>query len=135
VKSKNPAIAISFFVIALSVAWLLNIMGVIPGRIWLWSGGLGVLGILLLAFSRFDRFSFVIGSSLIVSSVLCVLRETGKLELNLDAPVLFLTVGLLSLFAQILPSAPESEGTFTPSDSTPSDSTPSDSTHFGDETK
>lgn len=115
-KTKKSAISISVLVIALGVAWLLNVMGVIPGVDWIWVISLGVSGILLLAFSQFDRFTFVVGTSLIVCSVLSVLRQTKALSVNIEAPVLFITVGILSLLAQVLPipATPKDEPTLPP---------------------
>jgi hypothetical protein len=94
-KSRKPAIAISFLIVALGVAWLLNAMSVAPELDWIWIIGLGVSGILLLTATRLDRFNFVAGLSLIVSSVLAALRQSGKITVNIEAPVLFITVGIL----------------------------------------
>ena len=102
-KSRKPAIAISLFIVALGVAWLLNTMRVAPQLDWIWIVGLGVSGILLLTVTRLDRFNFVAGLSLIVSSILAVLRQSGKLTVNVEAPVLFITLGILLLLAQLLP--------------------------------
>ncbi len=104
-KSRKPAIAISFLIIALGVAWLLNAMRIAPNLDWIWIIGLGVSGILLLTITRLDRFNFVAGVSLIVSSVLAALRQSGRLTINIEAPVLFITVGILLFLAQILPLA------------------------------
>jgi len=103
VKSRKPAIAIAFLIIALGIAWLLNAMRIAPDLDWIWIIGLGVAGILLLTVTRLDRFNFVAGLSLIVSSVLAALRQSGKLTVNIEAPVLFITVGILLFLAQLLP--------------------------------
>jgi hypothetical protein len=105
-RSRKAAIAISLLIVALGVAWLLNAMRVAPQLDWIWIIGLGVSGILLLTVTRLDRFNFVTGLSLIVSSVLAVLRQSGKLTVNVEAPVLFITLGTLLLLAQLLPLPP-----------------------------
>ena len=102
-KSRKPAIAISLLIIALGVAWLLNAMRIAPDLDWIWIIGLGVSGILLLSVTRLDRFNFIAGVSLIVSSVLAALRQSGKITINIEAPVLFITVGILLFVAQLLP--------------------------------
>ena len=102
-NSRKPAIAISFLIVAVGIAWLLNAMRVVPNLDWIWIIGLGVSGILLLTITRLDRFNFVAGLSLIVSSVLAVLRQTEKITVNIEAPILFITVGILLLVAQVLP--------------------------------
>jgi hypothetical protein len=102
-NSRKPAIAISFLIVALGVAWLLNAMGVAPQLDWIWVIGLAVTGILLLTVPRLDRVNFVAGLTLMISSVLAVLRQSGKLTVNVEAPVLFITLGILLLLAQLLP--------------------------------
>ena len=102
-NSRKPAIAISFLIVAVGIAWLLNAMHIVPNLDWVWIIGLGVSGILLLTVTRLDRFNFVAGLSLIVSSVLAVLRQTGRITVNVEAPVLFIAVGILLLVAQVLP--------------------------------
>ena len=106
-KTSKPAIAISLLIIALGVAWLLDTVDVIPGVDWIWVVGLGVSGILLLALAKLDRFNFVVGTSLIICSILSVLRQTDQIKVNIEGPVMFICVGILLLFAHLfrLPSA------------------------------
>jgi hypothetical protein len=102
VKTSKPAIAISLLIIALGVGALLNTMRVIHGVDWIWVSGLGISGIPLLALAKLDRFNFVVGTTLIVSSILSLLRQTEVLSVNIEAPVLFICVGVLLLFAHLL---------------------------------
>ncbi|MFN2542759.1 MAG: hypothetical protein ABR514_11430 [Chthoniobacterales bacterium] len=96
-------IILAMLVIALGIAWLLNTLGVIPGVDWLWTGGLGVAGILVLAASGVNKFSFVIGAFLMVSSIFSVLRQTGRLREDIEIPVLFIIFGVLLLLSLLLP--------------------------------
>jgi hypothetical protein len=98
-------IILAVLVIALGIAWLLNTLGVIPGVDWLWTGGLGVAGILVLAANGINKFSFVIGMFLLVSSVFSVLRQTGRLRADIEMPVLFIIFGVLLLLSLLLPLA------------------------------
>jgi len=98
-------IIVAVLVIALGIGWLLNTLGVIPGVDWLWTGGLGVAGILVMAASGINKFTFVIGSFLLVSSVFSVLRQTGRLRANIEMPVLFIIFGVLLLLSLLLPLA------------------------------
>jgi uncharacterized membrane protein YtjA (UPF0391 family) len=87
---------------------MLNTLGVIPGVDWLWTGGLGVAGISVLAASGSNKFTFVIGLFLLVSSVFSVLRQTGRLREDIEIPVLFIIFGVLLLLSLLLPlAAPE----------------------------
>jgi hypothetical protein len=108
VKTSKPAIAISLLIMGLGIGWLLNTMKVFGGQIdWIWVSGLGLSGILLLSLAKLDRFNFVVGTSLIICSILALLRQTNVIQINIEAPILFISVGLLLLLAHLfrLPSA------------------------------
>ena len=101
-------IILGVIVIALGTAWLLNSLDVIPGVDWIWAGGLGVAGILVLIARGINKFTFVIGSFLVISSFCSILRQTGKLRPNIEMPVLFIIFGGLILLSVLLPlPAPE----------------------------
>jgi hypothetical protein len=85
-------------------------MHVFGGRIdWIWVSGLGISGILLLSLAKLDRFNFVVGTTLMICSILALLRQTDVITINIEAPVLFICVGLLLLLSHVfrLPSAAE----------------------------
>jgi hypothetical protein len=98
-------VLVSVLVIALGTAWLLNTLNFIPGVDWLWTGGLGIAGILVLAINGINRFTFVIGPFLLITSVFSILRQTGRLRPNIEVPVLFIVFGVLLLLAMLLPLA------------------------------
>ena len=99
---------LAVLVIALGIAWLLNTLNVIPGVDWLWSGGLGVAGILFLAARGINKFTFVVGSFLLISSGCSIFRQTGRLRPDIEMPLLFIIFGLLILVSLLLPfPAPE----------------------------
>lgn len=88
--------------IGLGIAWLLNAMHFVPGVDWLVVAALGLAGILLLTLAPLDRFNFVVGTSLVLCSLFSVLRQTGKLPINIGAPLLFICVGLLLLASYLV---------------------------------
>ena len=102
-NESKSMVAIAVLVIALGVAWLLNTLNVIPGIDWIWTGGLGIAGILVLMMSGIDRVSVVVGPFLLVTSVLSVLRQTGRLRFDIEMPILAIVFGVLFLFAVVLP--------------------------------
>jgi hypothetical protein len=103
VKTSKPAIAISLLIMALGIGWLLNTLRVFGGEIdWIWVSGLGISGLLLLSLAKLDRFNFVVGTSLIICSILALLRETKVIDINIELPVLFICVGLLLLLSHLL---------------------------------
>lgn len=109
-RSSKPVLAISLLIIGLGIAWLLNKLQIFGGQIdWIWVTGLGLSGILLLSLAKLDRFNFVVGLSLIICSILALLRQTGVLKVDIEAPILFISVGLLLLLSHLLrlPTAAE----------------------------
>jgi len=56
-----------------------------------------------LANRGFTKFTFVIGSFLLISSVCSILRQTGMLRPNIEIPVLFIVFGVLILVSMLLP--------------------------------
>lgn len=126
-KTSKPAIAISLLIMGLGIGWLLNTMKVFGGEIdWIWVSGLGLSGILLLSLAKLDRFNFVVGTSLILCSILALLRQTKVIQVNIEAPILFTSVGLLLLLSHVfrLPSAADRAATESQTEIPPS--TPSD---------
>lgn len=94
--------AVSTLVIALGVAWLLNVYHVLPGVNWVWTGGLGVAGVLVLAISGINQLSVLVGPFLIAGSLLSILRQTGRLQLDLEVPILVICFGVLLFLTYVL---------------------------------
>jgi hypothetical protein len=102
-KKSKAGIVVPTLIIALGIAWLLNTLHVLPGVDWMWTGGLGVCGILVVAIGGINKLSAVVGPFLLVGSVLSVLRQTGRLSVDIEMPVLFIVFGVLLLLAYLLP--------------------------------
>ena len=102
-KTNRNGIVVPVLIIGLGVAWLLNVLHFVPGVNWLWTGGLGVCGILLVAIGGLNKLSVVLGPFLLIGSVLSVLRQTGRLSETIEMPVLFIVLGVLLLLAYLLP--------------------------------
>jgi hypothetical protein len=89
------------------VGWLLSAQGFGPGINWVWTLGLGVIGILTLVVSKgLDKVSVVIGPFFLLASLLSVLRQTSQLSLEIEVPVLVISIGALLLVAQV-PAIPK----------------------------
>ena len=101
--TRRSMIIVAVVIIGLGVAWLLNTLDVISGVDWLWTGGLGVAGILIMAAHGINKFTFVIGPFLLVSSVFSIFRQTGRLRIDIEMPVLFIIFGALFLLSLLLP--------------------------------
>jgi hypothetical protein len=100
--SRKKEIGLAVLVIAVGVAWLLNVWNVIPGVDWVWTGGLGVIGILTLALAGLNQLTVIIGPFIIIGLILSILRQTGRLSTNVEVPVLVIVFGALLLCSYLL---------------------------------
>ena len=106
--SNRKGYVIPILVIVLGVTWLLNVLGIIPGVDWIWTLGLAAAGVLTLAVGGLNKLTVVVGPFLIVASGCSVLRQTGRLSLDVEAPVLIIVLGCLMFLVQVLDlSAPQ----------------------------
>ena len=100
-QASKKSLAIPILIMAIGAAWLLNTIGVIPGVDWIWTVGLGTLGILILAFGGWNKVSVVVGAFLLIASVFSVARQTGRLNPQIEVPSLVIVFGVLLLFVQL----------------------------------
>jgi len=101
-KQPKGPLVLSILIITIGVGWLLTVQGVGPGINWVWTLGLAVIGLLTFVLSGgLDKASIVIGPFFLVSSMLSVLRQTGRLETDLEVPLLVIVVGVLLFVAQL----------------------------------
>jgi hypothetical protein len=105
-NSRAPVI-IPILIIVVGVGWLLTAQGFGPGINWVWTLGLGVIGILTFVVSKgLDKVSVVIGPFFLMASLLSVLRQTNQVSLDIEVPVLVISIGALLLIAQV-PAIPK----------------------------
>jgi hypothetical protein len=110
--NKRAPLVIPILIIIVGVGWLLTARGFGPAINWVWTFGLGAIGILTFVLGGFDKVSVVVGPFFLLSSLLSVLRQTGSVNLDTEVPVLVISIGILLLAAQ-LPAIPK-PGWFVP---------------------
>jgi hypothetical protein len=93
---------VPILVILLGITWLLNVINFIPGVDWIWTVGLAAVGILTLAVGGINKLTIVTGPFFIVASVCSILRQTGRLELDREVPILTIVLGCLLLLGQVV---------------------------------
>jgi hypothetical protein len=104
VEQKQPKgpLVLGFLIITVGVGWLLTAQGVGSGINWIWTLGLGVVGILTFVVSGgLDKVSVIIGPFFLAGSLLSILRQTGNLKGDIEVPVLVILIGALLLAAQL----------------------------------
>ncbi len=86
--------------IALGAGWLLTELRVGPDISWVWTLGLAAVGLLAFVVGGFDKVSVVVGPFFLVASGLSYLRQTGRLDIELELPILMIVAGASVLAAR-----------------------------------
>lgn len=97
----NKKLITPILTIIVGLTWLLNTLNIIPGVDWAWSIGLATVGILSVAVGGFNKVSIVTGPFLIIASVFSVMRQTGRINIDLEVPILVIVLGVLMLISQL----------------------------------
>ena len=101
-SKTRPRLVIPILIIIVGVGWLLTAKGFAPGINWIWTLALGTIGILTFVVSTgVDKVSIVIGPFFLLASILSILRQTGRLSLEVEVPILVIAIGVLLLIAQL----------------------------------
>jgi hypothetical protein len=86
--------------VTVGTGWLLSTLGVAPRIDWVWTLGLAAVGLLAFVAGGIDKFTVVIGPLFIIASCLSVLRQTGRLDLDVEVPILVIVAGVLLLIVR-----------------------------------
>jgi len=97
---EKKTIVLPILLITIGAGWLLTTLEVTPGIDWVWTLGLAVVGLLTFATAGFDKVTVVVGPFFILASCLSILRQTGRLHLDIEVPVLVIAAGALLLIAR-----------------------------------
>ena len=98
----TPAkVIVPLTIIGIGGGWLLNSLGVFTPVDWIWTIALGLAGLLILVSGKMDKLRFVIGLFLLAASVLSWLRQSGRMRVELEVPILVILLGGLWLTAEI----------------------------------
>jgi len=90
-------------IITVGIGWLLTVLHILPGVNWVWVLALGVLGALVLILGGVNKLTIVVGPFLILATFFSLLRQTGRLSLDVEVPSLVIAAGALLLIARVAP--------------------------------
>jgi hypothetical protein len=107
-NNDKRTLIVPLLLITVGAGWLLTVAEILPGINWVWTLGLAGIGILVFPLAGVNKFSFVAGPFFILASVLSVLRQTGRLPLDYEVPLLVIVLGGLMLVARF-PAIPMPE--------------------------
>lgn len=99
-KSDKKTLFLPIFLIAIGVGWLLTSLEIVPAVDWIWTLGLAVVGLLSLLIGGIDKVTVVVGPFFITASMLSFLRQTGRLYINTETPLLVIIIGVLLLITR-----------------------------------
>lgn len=85
--------------ITLGLGQLLSAMGVVPEINWVWTMFLAAAGVLVFILGGVNKVTIVLGPFFLFGSILSILRETGRIEVNVELPMLVILIGILILIA------------------------------------
>ena len=100
-KPDKKSLLPPMVLITVGAGWLLTTLGFAPGIDWVWTLGLAAVGLLVFVVSDFDKVTVVIGPFFILASFLSIFRQTGRLQINVEVPILVIIAGVLLLIARI----------------------------------
>jgi hypothetical protein len=91
---------VPILLITFGVGWLLTTLGVAPEIDWVWTLGIAIVGVLVFALGGFDKVTVVVGPFFLIASFLSILRQTGRMRVDIEVPILVITAGVLLLIAR-----------------------------------
>jgi hypothetical protein len=94
-------LVVPLLTILVGVTWLLNVLGIMPGVDWMWTVGLAAAGMFTLILGGLNKLTVVTGPFLLVGSVCSLLRQTGRLAVDREIPILVIVLGVLMLVSQL----------------------------------
>ncbi len=98
--SSKRSLLLPIALITVGVGWLLSTLGVITSVNWVWTLGLAAIGFVTFVLSGIDKATVVIGPFFILAACLSVLRQTGRLAVDVEVPILVIAAGVLMLVAR-----------------------------------
>lgn len=100
-SSKAPVI-VPILIMVAGIGWLLNSLELLGRVDWIWTLGLAALGLVVIGAGR-NKVSVVVGPFLIVGAGCAFLRQTGRLAVEHEVPILVIVFGGLLLVSHLLP--------------------------------
>src|SRR5262245_38090555 len=99
-SSSRARLIIPILIVVVGVGWLLTALGVGSGINWVWTLGLGFIGIMIFVVAKgVDKVSIVLGMFFLLANLFSLLRQIGQLTLDIEVPLLVISLGVLLLIA------------------------------------
>ena len=104
-NADKSTMLLPLLLIIIGAGWLLTTLGVAPDINWIWT--LSIVGIGLISFliHGLDKVTVVVGPLFLTAGMLSVLRQAGRLSIDVEMPILVILSGILMMIAR-RPSIP-----------------------------
>lgn len=99
-KSDKRTLLMPLLLIVVGVGWLLTTLGIAPAINWIWTLGLAAAGLVPFALHGIDKLTVSVGPFFIVASLLSVLRQSNRLSIDHELPILVILAGILLLIVR-----------------------------------
>jgi hypothetical protein len=99
-KSDKQTLILPVLLVTVGSGWLMTTLGIAPGVDWIWTLGLAIVGLMTFVLGGIDKITIVVGPFFIIASCLSLLRQTSRLELDVEVPILVIVAGVLALVAR-----------------------------------
>jgi hypothetical protein len=97
---ERRTLILPVLLIVVGAGWILTTLGVGSGIDWVWTLGLAAIGLLSFAVGGWNKVTVVIGPFFIAATAVSLLRQTGRLGVEYEPPVLMIVAGVLLLIAR-----------------------------------
>jgi hypothetical protein len=99
-NAQSRTLFIPLLLIVLGTGWLLTALDVMPRVDWAWTLAVAAIGVLAFVMGGINKVTVAVGPFFILASCLSLLRQTGRLSVNVEVPVLVIAAGILLLVAR-----------------------------------
>lgn len=100
-QPDKRSLCIAMLLITVGTGWLLGAIGIAPRIDWIWTLGLAMVGLLTMAVNGIDKITAVISPFFLLASGFSLLRQTNRLSLEVEVPLLVIGAGILLLVARL----------------------------------
>jgi hypothetical protein len=98
--SNRSTLIVPVTLVVIGAGWLLSVLEYVPQVDWVWTLGLAAAGVLTFVVGGWNKGTLVGGVFFVAASLLSLLRQTGRLDANVEVPLLVLLLGVLLLAAR-----------------------------------
>ena len=97
--SNRHGIVTAILIIAVGAGWLLNELQILNAIDWAWTLILATGGIMSFVLGGLNKVSIVAGPCLMAGAVTSAMRQSGRLNIRLEMPILTIVFGICLLIA------------------------------------